>query len=83
MIRSDEVRKELAAASATTPPSDTFDQGLYSGEWNDRTYAECLRRAEGLLFDGRRVLVDASFREDARRRLFLARPAALALPAVC
>src|SRR3954447_22415847 len=37
----------------------------------ERTYAECLRRAETLLFEGHRVLVDASLREEALRRLFL------------
>ena len=35
------------------------------------TYAECLSRVERLLFEGRRVAVDASFRDEAQRRLFL------------
>ena len=38
---------------------------------DQRTYAECLRRAEDALFEGRRVLIDASFRQEAHRRLFL------------
>jgi aminoglycoside phosphotransferase family enzyme/predicted kinase len=61
LIRSDEVRKELAAGS----------KDIYSPEWSERTYAECLRRAEGLLFEGRRVLVDANFRKEQQRRTFL------------
>jgi uncharacterized protein len=71
VVRSDEVRKELAGASNDTPSPGAFGEGFYSAEWNDRTYDECLRRAEGLLFEGCRVLIDASFREESRRRLFL------------
>ena len=32
---------------------------------------ECLRRAEEILFEGGRVLIDASFQNESRRRLFL------------
>jgi aminoglycoside phosphotransferase family enzyme/predicted kinase len=71
VIRSDSVRKELADASGDTPSPAAFGEGLYAAEWNERTYDECLRRAEGLIFEGRRVLVDASFREEVRRRHFL------------
>src|SRR5262249_6350197 len=41
--------------------SPQFREVLYSSDWNERTYVECLRRAEGLLFEGQRVLVDATF----------------------
>jgi uncharacterized protein len=71
VIRSDEVRKELAGVSPEERPQGGFNEGIYSPEWTQRTYAECLRRAEGLLFQGKRVLVDAGFREEARRRTFL------------
>ncbi len=72
VIRSDEIRKELADARVGAAPSaNQFGDGIYTSEWNERTYAECLRRAEELVFEGRRVLIDASFREDSRRRLFL------------
>jgi aminoglycoside phosphotransferase family enzyme/predicted kinase len=73
VIRSDPVRKELAgipAATAASGPS-AFGQGIYTPEWTDRTYAECLRRAEAELFEGGRVLVDASFAAEVRRRRFL------------
>ena len=71
VVRSDVLRKELAGLSeqVTTPPQ--LRETLYSPEWNDRTYAECLRRAERLLFEGRRVLVDATFREERQRQIFL------------
>jgi len=70
VIRSDVVRKELAhrtPSEASLPPREE----LYSSEWTDRTYAECLRRAEQLLFEGKRVLVDATFREEQKRQTFL------------
>jgi len=60
-IRSDAVRKELAGlAPGSSAPAD-FGEGIYSGEWTERTYEECLRRTGELLFDGRRVIIDASF----------------------
>jgi predicted kinase len=71
VIRSDLVRKELVAQNARSSASAASGEDIYSRDWNDRTYAECLRRAEVLLFEGRRVLVDASFREESRRRPFL------------
>ena len=71
VIRSDEVRKELAGRSGQGSAPAAFGEDLYAADWNERTYAECLRRAEELIFEGRRVLIDASFREEARRRLFL------------
>lgn len=69
VIRSDLVRKELAGATGREPAA--FGEGIYMAEWTERTYAECLRRAEVLLFEGNRVLVDANFRVEAWRRAFL------------
>jgi predicted kinase len=71
VIRSDLVRKELAGAFGGEPRPAAFGEGIYTAEWTERTYAECLRRAEELLFEGNRVLVDANFREDAHRRALL------------
>lgn len=76
LIRSDVVRKELADAvaeqSATTALGETgFGEGIYTAQWNRRTYEECLRRAQRLLFQGERVVVDANFRTEADRREFL------------
>ena len=70
VIRSDVVRKELAGVGGEECCSE-FGQGIYTTEWTKRTYAECLRRAEELLFYGERVLVDANFREENQRRMFL------------
>ncbi|MCC6418195.1 MAG: AAA family ATPase [Gemmataceae bacterium] len=80
MIRSDVVRKELAGlASDARPPAGT---DIYTPAWSDRTYAECLRRAEAALAEGGRVLVDANFREERRREAFLRVAGRLGVPAV-
>jgi aminoglycoside phosphotransferase family enzyme/predicted kinase len=71
VVRSDAVRKELAGVAAGAPAPAPFGTGLYTPEWMERTYGECLRRAEALLFEGKRVVVDASFGEETRRRAFL------------
>src|SRR5262249_28823707 len=70
-VRSDQVRKELAGGAEGQAKAVEFESGIYTPEWTERTYAECLRRAGELLFEGNRVVVDATFREDRRRRDFL------------
>jgi len=62
VIRSDVVRKELAAQ---TPGID-----LYTSEFTQKTFAECERRARILLEQGKRVIVDATFPSEARRERF-------------
>jgi aminoglycoside phosphotransferase family enzyme/predicted kinase len=64
VVRSDVVRKELAAGAA---PSED----IYAPQWSERTYTECKRRIEAVLFEGGRALVDANFRQEGRRRDFL------------
>ncbi len=71
VLRSDVVRKELAGRRGPVGGQRELGEDFYTEEWNDRTYRECLRRAEKILFEGGRVLVDASFSSEARRRLFL------------
>lgn len=70
-IASDRVRKELAGLAPDQPAPAAVDQGIYSAAWTERTYAVCLERAGKELFAGRRVVVDATFREEARRRELL------------
>ena len=71
VLRSDVIRKEVAGLAPETRAAAEFQTGLYSSEWTERTYNECLRRAGDLMFQGRRVIVDASFREDAHRLKFI------------
>jgi predicted kinase len=80
VIRSDVVRKELAGVAENDTQTAAFDQGIYSPEWTERTYAECLLRAEAMLFEGRRVIVDASFRDEQQRRRFLEAAARWGVP---
>jgi uncharacterized protein len=71
VIRSDVVRKDLAGlpGGETRPPH--LRESVYTTAWTERTYGECLRRAERLLADGERVLVDATFREERQRQTLL------------
>lgn len=71
LIRSDVVRKELAGLPVDEPARTDVKEGIYTPEWTDRTYAECLRRAETSLFEGERVVVDANFGAAARRAAFV------------
>ncbi|MFN0054102.1 MAG: AAA family ATPase [Planctomycetales bacterium] len=82
VIRSDVVRKELAGLSPTSSAPVPPGGGLYSADWNDRTYAECLRRAEQRLFLGERVIIDATFVEEGRRRVFLEAAVRWGVPAL-
>jgi predicted kinase len=77
LIRSDEIRKELAGV----PPTLKAD-GCYTPEWTMRTYAECLNRAADILRDGRRVIVDASLADEGHREEFLDMAVRLGVPAV-
>jgi len=71
-IRADAVRKELAGLRADASGKSTIEGGIYTHEWNDRTYGECLGRARAILEDGGRVIVDASFKEERRREELIA-----------
>lgn len=71
VIRSDVVRKEIAGLTGEAKATNSYQEGIYSPEWTHRTYAECLRRTGELLFKGKRVVVDASFREENFRRHFI------------
>jgi predicted kinase len=82
VIRSDVVRKELVGSDHRIQNRSAFEEEIYAPEWTARTYAECLRRTENLLFRGERALVDATFREEARRRSFLDAAARWAVPSV-
>jgi len=82
LIRSDLVRKELAGLRPHESAHSPFEEGIYAPAWSERTYAECLCRAEKLLFEGKRVIVDANFGEEKRRQAFLDAAARLAVPVV-
>jgi aminoglycoside phosphotransferase family enzyme/predicted kinase len=71
VVRSDLVRKELAGLLIQGEAAPQVRESLYTPERTERTYAECRRRAEALLLEGNRVLVDATFRQERQRQAFL------------
>lgn len=71
VLSSDRVRKELAGLPPDADAGEGFGRGIYSSDWTGRTYGELLDRAVRQLRQGGRVVVDASFREEERRRRFL------------
>jgi aminoglycoside phosphotransferase family enzyme/predicted kinase len=80
VIRSDVVRKDLAGIAPNEPSPPAARSSLYAPEWTEWAYAECRRRAEQALFEGRRVIVDATFADEAHRQAFLKTAADLAVP---
>lgn len=84
-VRSDAVRKELSQQHSSVDVADTtaeFREGIYSAEWTERTYAECLSRACAALQTGERVVVDATFHEDQRRVQFIEAAGRLGIPVI-
>ncbi|MFL5242236.1 MAG: AAA family ATPase [Gemmataceae bacterium] len=71
IVRTDQIRKELAGLPVNDPAPASARPWLYSAEWTKKVYTECLQVAEKLLFEGKRILVDATFREDSQRSAFL------------
>lgn len=70
-IRSDVERKRLFGLEATQRSESGVDQGLYTQEASDRTYARLAELADTILTCGYAVIVDAAFLQQARRRHFL------------
>ena len=71
VLRSDEIRKELAGITNESSDSSPLRQEIYEASWTQRTYEEIEKRAEKLWEDGERVIVDANFREESQREQLL------------
>lgn len=82
VIRSDVVRKEIAGRLVEESTGSAWRSGLYADEWTRRTYDEVRRRAEKSLFEGKRVIIDASFGRETLRVDLLDAARRLAVPAV-
>jgi aminoglycoside phosphotransferase family enzyme/predicted kinase len=67
VVDADRIRKRLAGVTDTTPLHDAAFGGHYTAEASAEVYAELFRRAEVVLESGRSVVLDASFRERAKR----------------
>jgi aminoglycoside phosphotransferase family enzyme/predicted kinase len=72
VLRSDDVRKELAGIPSTTPAAAPLMAGVYTPAMTALTYGELLHRAGFLLERGEGVVLDATWgdpvwRDEARR----------------
>ena len=67
VLRSDEIRKDLAGLPHSPADPGAFGAGRYAPEASDRVYARMLERAAGLLAMGEGVVLDASWSDAARR----------------
>jgi aminoglycoside phosphotransferase family enzyme/predicted kinase len=81
-IRADEVRKRLAGLDPLAKQQPDIDEGIYTSEWSDRTYAACLDRAADVCRAGGRALVDATFGENGRREKFVQAAIAWGVPVI-
>ncbi|HYL51209.1 MAG TPA: AAA family ATPase, partial [Acidimicrobiia bacterium] len=61
VIRSDEVRKDLAGVMQSDRSAAPLDEGLYAPEWTERTYATLCERARIVLTNGSSIVLDASW----------------------
>ena len=67
VLHTDEVRKELAGLAVTDRERAPVDEGIYTPEWDTRTYEEICRRARMRLCRGVSTVLDASWSEPERR----------------
>lgn len=67
VLRSDEVRKDLAGTGHADRMASEIGTGIYTREATDATYSELLARARLLLQQGESVVLDATW-SDARHR---------------
>jgi hypothetical protein len=70
-LRSDVERKRLAGLEANDDSRSPPDAGIYTVEFNDRTYARLLDCAAAALSGGETVIVDAAFLRRGERHRFL------------
>ena len=80
VVDTDVVRKELAGLKPGESAKADIGDGIYSPEWSERTYETCLKRAKERLFEGGRVIVDASFHGADRRTRFFERAVEWGVP---
>jgi hypothetical protein len=71
VVRSDVTRKRLAGLRPGESGGTTPAAGIYAADFTERTYEACLDEAERRLFAGERVIVDATFRDEAHRLRFV------------
>ncbi len=68
-LRSDVIRKELAGMDPHRSARAPFGEGIYGEEMTRRVYEEMVERADRLIREGRRVVLDATFLKRWQRDL--------------
>ncbi|MCK5651277.1 MAG: AAA family ATPase [Gemmatimonadetes bacterium] len=81
-VSCDRARKEPVEIPAATSSTADIEEDLSASDWTDQTYRECLRRVRDLLFRGERVVVDATFRDEAHRLGFVRLSEEMSVPMV-
>ena len=79
-VRSDIERKRLAGLSPLADSRSPPDAGLYTPEFNDRTYRRLAECARGCLLGRESVIVDAAFLRRHERRDLVAIAASIGAP---
>ncbi len=64
-LSSDAIRKELAGVKPSEHKGAAYGEGIYSPEFNEKTYAELIKRSAAQLLSGRNVVADATFAKAA------------------
>lgn len=68
VVQSDAVRKALFGLSADTPALAAFNEGIYSPDASEQTYARLLEMARDALSEKRSLVLDATWCRAGRRR---------------
>jgi aminoglycoside phosphotransferase family enzyme/predicted kinase len=71
VVRSDVTRKRLAGLQPGESGGTAPAAGIYAADFTERTYRACAAEAERRLFEGERVIVDATFRDEEHRTRFV------------
>jgi len=69
ILRTDEIRKEMAGIPQDERRYEEFGEGIYDKETGEKTYLEVINRAREFLNDGRSCILDATFSERRYRDL--------------
>ncbi|HEX2484513.1 MAG TPA: AAA family ATPase [Myxococcota bacterium] len=81
VVSSDRTRKRLAGLAPDASAAAAFGAGIYTSEWNERTYAAILERAEPVVAAARAALLDATWSSAVHRTAALRAAAARGAPA--
>jgi predicted kinase len=68
IIRSDEMRKEIAGVDREEHHYGRFGEGIYSRRMTEKTYEAMFDRAKRMLADNRSVILDACFLAERERK---------------